>query len=225
LKANFWEEKMKKLLFLLILLSMGISISAQTVNSNTTAKSTSATTNNNSTKRSPVFRATKDQVVQTQTILKKKGLYAGEASGKLDDPTREAIRKFQESEKIRVTGTLNRITLEKIGVALTEKQKALPVSESSKTPVKTTGEKARSPVFRATKDQIMQAQKMLKDKKLYTGVEDGKMNDDFRSSLKKYQEMEKIKATGTLNRETLEKMGIALTDSQKGEQTTTAKSS
>lgn len=217
---------MKKLLpFLLILLSLSISMSAQTNNSNTTSKTNAGTTNNNSTKRSPVFRANKDQVTQAQTMLKQKGLYAGEFTGKLDDFTRDAIKKFQEAEKIRSTGTLNRITLEKMNIALTEKQKLIPISDSSRNPEATTMGKSRAPVFRATKDQIMQAQKMLKDKTLYKGEQDGTMNNDFRASLKKFQEMQNIKATGTLNRETLEKMGIALTDSQKGMQTSAAKKS
>ena len=215
---------MKKLLsVMLILLSMSILISAQNTNSNTTAKAASSNANSTATKRPPVFRASKEQVTQAQTMLKQKGLYAGEATGKLDDSTRDALKKFQESEKIRATGTLNRITLEKMGIALTDKQKLIPVSDTSKNPETSGNTKPRATVFRATKDQIMQAQKMLKDKNLYNGAQDGKMNDDFRTSLKKYQEMEKIKITGSLNRETLEKMGIQLTDAQKTSQTSTAK--
>ncbi|HEX8397820.1 MAG TPA: peptidoglycan-binding domain-containing protein [Pyrinomonadaceae bacterium] len=219
---------MKKLtLLMLIILSMSILVSAQNSNSDATAKAASNNANSNTNlttaKRPPVFRASKDQITQAQTMLKEKNLYSGETTGKLDDPTRAAIKKFQESEKIRATGTLNRLTLEKMGVQLTDKQKLIPISESSKNPDASDKSKSRSSVFRATKDQIMQAQKMLKDKNLYNGVEDGKMSDEFRTSLKKYQEMEKIKAAGTLNRETLEKMGIQLTDAQKGTQTTATK--
>jgi peptidoglycan hydrolase-like protein with peptidoglycan-binding domain len=219
---------MKKItLLMLILLSMSILVSAQNSNSNATAEAASSTANSNTNsttaKRPPVFRATKEQITQAQTMLKQKNIYSGEATGKLDDSTRTAIKKFQESEKIRATGTLNRLTLEKMGVQLTDKQKLIPISESSKNPDASDKSKSRSPVFRATKDQIMQAQKMLKDKNLYNGAQDGKMSDEFCTSLKKYQEMEKIKAAGTLNRETLEKMGIQLTDAQKGTQTTAAK--
>ncbi len=73
-------------------------------------------------KRGPVFRATKDQIKQAQTLLKQRGLYDGEVTGKLDAGTREALRKYQEAEKIKVTGTLNRNTLEKMNIALTERQ-------------------------------------------------------------------------------------------------------
>lgn len=58
-------------------------------------------------------------------MLKDKTMYDGEATGKLDDATREGIRKFQTANGVKVTGTLNRETLEKMGVALTDKQKEM----------------------------------------------------------------------------------------------------
>lgn len=41
------------------------------------------------------------------------------------------------------------------------------------------------------------------------------MDADTRAGLKKYQEAESLKVTGTLNKATLERMNIALTDRQK----------
>ncbi len=76
-------------------------------------------------KRGPVFRATKEQIKQAQGVLKGRNFYAGEASGKLDDDTRAGLRKFQEAEGLKVTGTLNAVTLQKMNIALTDKQKAM----------------------------------------------------------------------------------------------------
>lgn len=76
-------------------------------------------------KRGPVFRATKQQINQAQAILKSRGFYGGEQIGKLDDDTREGLRKYQRAEGLKVTGTLNRVTLEKMNIALTEKQKSM----------------------------------------------------------------------------------------------------
>jgi murein L,D-transpeptidase YcbB/YkuD len=45
--------------------------------------------------------------------------------GKLDDATREGLRKYQQAEGLKVTGTLNKITLEKMNITLTEKQKTM----------------------------------------------------------------------------------------------------
>ncbi|MBC7796614.1 MAG: peptidoglycan-binding protein, partial [Pyrinomonadaceae bacterium] len=69
--------------------------------------------------------AAKDQVQQAQEILKKRGFYTGEQTGTLSDETRAGLKKFQEAEKIKVTGTLNRETLEKMSIVLTDKQKAM----------------------------------------------------------------------------------------------------
>lgn len=76
-------------------------------------------------KRGPVFRATKEQINQAQAILKARGFYSGEQIGKLDEATREGLRKFQQAEGLKITGTLNKVTLEKMNIALTEKQKSM----------------------------------------------------------------------------------------------------
>jgi peptidoglycan hydrolase-like protein with peptidoglycan-binding domain len=76
-------------------------------------------------KRGPVFRATKEQINQAQAILKARGFYSGEQIGKLDEATREGLRKYQQAEGIKITGTLNKVTLEKMNIALTEKQKGM----------------------------------------------------------------------------------------------------
>ncbi len=202
----------------------------------------STTSSSETTKKPAVFRPTKDQIMQVQGILKTKKLYSGEANGKYNDATRDGIKGFQKSNGLKETGTLNRATLEKFGVELTESQKAMPVLESSyasgdtetekvktvKTSSKTettssktektssTGDKSKKPaVFRATKDQINEAQRLLKAKGMYAGEETGKLDDATREGLGKFQEANSMKVTKTLNAATLEKMGIALTDAQK----------
>ena len=89
---------------------------------NSTSSSTKSATTK---KRGPVFRATKDQINQAQSVLKSRGFYSGEQVGKLDDATREGLRKYQMAEGLKVTGTLNKLTLEKMNIPLTEKQKTM----------------------------------------------------------------------------------------------------
>jgi hypothetical protein len=50
-------------------------------------------------------------------------MYSGEETGKLDDATRDGLKKYQEANGVKVTGTLNQMTLEKMGIELTDKQK------------------------------------------------------------------------------------------------------
>lgn len=109
---------------LALLFVFSLAAAAQNTNSSTTAVANANTTP--AKKRGPIFRATKEQIKQAQTILKQRGFFGGEATGKLDTDTRVGLKKFQEAEGIKVTGTLNRATLEKLGVELTDKQKAMP---------------------------------------------------------------------------------------------------
>ena len=114
---------MKNLLTLTLLLLCVLSTSVMAQNS--TSSTSTKTGTKQGTKRGPVFRATKQQINQAQAILKERGFYAGEQLGKLDDATRDGLRKYQQAEGLRVTGTLNKITLEKMNIPLTEKQKTM----------------------------------------------------------------------------------------------------
>lgn len=118
---------MRKLLkgALVVLLSLAGGAAARAVPVPQDDAATAKTAPKPSKPRGPVFRATKDQIKQAQTVLKQKGHYAGEATGKLDTDTRAGLKKYQEAEGIKVTGTLNRVTLEKMIITLTEKQKAM----------------------------------------------------------------------------------------------------
>ncbi|HUR97244.1 MAG TPA: peptidoglycan-binding domain-containing protein [Pyrinomonadaceae bacterium] len=201
-----------------------LSVAALSAQGQTSTTAEPASESRTSAKRGPVFRANKEQVSAAQRMLKTKGIYAGETTGKLDDPTRDSIKTYQQNNGLRSTGTLNRATLEKMGISLTDKQKEVPVSANSYASAKKSksgggapgDEKAKRNIFRATKDQIIEAQKLLRTGGLYSGEETGKLDDTTRESLRKYQEAKGLKATGTLNQSTLEKMGIALTEKQKG---------
>jgi peptidoglycan hydrolase-like protein with peptidoglycan-binding domain len=116
------EKTMKKLLTgtLAALLALYVSAAAQNTNTSTTRNGNT----DSAKKRGPVFRATKEQIKQAQALLKQRGFYAGDATGKLDAPTREGLKKYQGAEGIKVTGTLNAATLQKMNVALNDRQKA-----------------------------------------------------------------------------------------------------
>ena len=116
---------MKKLPFLVLSLFLLLSISvAQNQNANANSNGSSKS-NKSTTNRKPIFRATADQIKQAQAILKQRAFYTGEQTGKLDTDTRAGLKKYQQAEGLKVTGTLNKITLEKMGIALTEKQKTM----------------------------------------------------------------------------------------------------
>jgi len=206
----------KTTLILIALFLLSASINAQTAASATSAAAVQPQTD--AKPKRQIFRANKQQISNAQKMLKEKGLYAGAETGKLDDDTRASIKSFQAANALNDTGTLNRATLEKMGILLTDAQKQIPVSQSSyasSDDKKDASDKPKRIIFRANKEQINEAQKLLKTKGMYGGEETGKLDDATREGLKKFQADSKLKVTGTLNQVTLEKMGIALTDKQK----------
>ena len=215
---------MKKLILSISIFALA-SLTAIAQPSTTGTSSTKMSSTTTTKSRGPIFRPTKDQIQQVQQILKDKKLYAGTPSGKYDDDTRTGIKSFQKDNGLKQTGTLNRATLEKFGVTLTDSQKAMPVDpnsfasadtgKTSKTKTTSSDGPKRPAPFRASKDQIMAAQKILRDGKMLTGGEDGTLDDATRAGLKKYQDANKLNVTGTLNAATLDNMGIALSDAQK----------
>ena len=114
---------MKKILLIVVslLFVFATAVAAQNANSSTTSRGA----NTAAKPRKPIFRATKDQIQQAQKILKDRSFYGGEQTGKLDLDTRAGLKKYQEAENIKVTGTLNKVTLEKMGIVLTDRQRTM----------------------------------------------------------------------------------------------------
>jgi peptidoglycan hydrolase-like protein with peptidoglycan-binding domain len=119
---------MKKLPFALLPLVLAFCVTAATQNQNTNSNRNHSSSNSNraaNVNRGPIFRATADQIKEAQAILKQRSFYNGEQTGKLDTGTRGSLKKYQQAEGLKVTGTLNKSTLVKMGIALTEKQKTM----------------------------------------------------------------------------------------------------
>ena len=57
-----------------------------------------------------------DRISEIQSALARDGYYKGDPSGKLDDHTQEALRKFQETQGLNPSGKLDALTLEKLGL-------------------------------------------------------------------------------------------------------------
>ena len=182
---------------------------ASATGTGTTAKS------DETAKTTAVFRPSKAQIKQGQSILKEKKLYDGEASGVYNDPTRAAIKSFQKTNGIEVNGKFDKATLEKMNVPLTESQGGTATASTASSPSTSSKTGKRPAPFRANGEQIKVAQKLLVDGKMYSGTQSGDLDDATREGIGKYQQANNLKVTKTLNAATLEKMGIVLTDAQK----------
>ena len=202
-----------------------------------TAATTAVKAAETKAKKATTFRPTKDQIKQGQAFLKDKKLYVGEATGVYNDETRAALKGFQKSNGLDDNGKFDKVTLEKMSIPLTESQGGAATAVKSATSAassaassglsgaantaataatNTVSSSVKRPApFRANKDQIKAAQKILIDGKMLTGEQTGELDDPTREGLKKYQEANALKVTGTLNAATLEKMGVALTAPQR----------
>jgi Putative peptidoglycan binding domain len=59
---------------------------------------------------------TPDRINEIQGALAKNGAYTGTPTGKWDDPSVEAMKKFQASHGLNPTGKMDALTLQKLGL-------------------------------------------------------------------------------------------------------------
>lgn len=74
---------------------------------------------------------TTDRISEIQQALAKDGAYTGAPSGKWDDSTAEAMKKFQESHGLAPTGKLDAKTLQQLGLGASTAGVAPPAPSST----------------------------------------------------------------------------------------------
>jgi peptidoglycan hydrolase-like protein with peptidoglycan-binding domain len=102
--------------------SIASGASSSASSTKTTSKTTSGRSWKSSGKKSSRTKKVKGQAAPTpdrineiQSALAKKGAFAGEPTGKWDDSTVEAMKKFQSDNHLNPTGKLDAPTLQKLG--------------------------------------------------------------------------------------------------------------
>jgi len=88
------------------------SASSKSRNSSHRAKSSKKSQRRERGQKAP----TPDRISEIQQALAKDGSYSGKPSGKWDDSTMEATRKFQEAHGLNPTGKLDAKTLQQLGL-------------------------------------------------------------------------------------------------------------
>jgi peptidoglycan hydrolase-like protein with peptidoglycan-binding domain len=127
---------------------------------------------------------------KAQETLNARGFEAGPANGKLGQSTSTALRAFQKSEDIAVTGRLNPRTLARLGIA-----------EDSAS----TGSTRSSDASGATTREV---QRKLTQRGYRPGTPDGVMGRATRAALMDFQRAENLTVTGRADRQTLAALGI-----------------
>ena len=118
-----------------------LSASAQSQSSkSTTSKTTTSSKSHTTTKKTSRKKKDKGQLAPTseriteiQQALAKDGSYSATPSGKWDDNTVDAMKKFQTTHALNPSGKLDALTLEKLGLGSTTAGVAEPVAPPNST--------------------------------------------------------------------------------------------
>jgi len=76
---------------------------------------------------------TPDRIREIQTALNREGALNAEPTGKWDDTTANAMKKFQENHGLNPTGKIDAVTLVKLGLGSDTAGKGAPIPTASTT--------------------------------------------------------------------------------------------
>ncbi|MEX2263196.1 MAG: peptidoglycan-binding domain-containing protein [Bryobacteraceae bacterium] len=132
--------------------------------------------------------------VEAQKILKEKGFYNGPTDGIGGPRTRSALREYQRSENLSVTGQLDQQTMQHMAMSLDEGEGARARSVEPM--------EAQEPI----RLRVRYIQSFLRDEGMYKGPINGVVGSSTKAAIRKYQQRENLSVTGKLDQETLQHM-------------------
>lgn len=135
---------------------------------------------------------TDEQIKKVDEVLTKERFLSPETG------LEEALRNYQRKNGLETTGARDFHTIEKMKIPMDEGQL-----------------QSRPVIFPATKDQLVKAQKILKQEDSSPWKPSGEMDAGTYLRLQNYQVMNGLNISGRLDPKTMEKMKISLTDDQK----------
>jgi peptidoglycan hydrolase-like protein with peptidoglycan-binding domain len=148
-----------------------------------------------------------DEVVrEAQTKLFRGGYYEGQIDGQWGSQTAAAVRRYQIARSLKVTGELNRETLDALGVT------ARPAPTSISRAAALADLFVGGPFLSASPEQqiraVRQAQENLKLLGYYRGPIDGNPSTTLEDALKAYQKGNRFRPTGRLDKTTLQALDL-----------------
>lgn len=144
-----------------------------------------------------------DTVRKVQAQLSQLGYYGGRVDGQIGSQTSAAIRRFQIAENLKVTGELNRQTLERLGIAGSAQVPSyVAIADIFKGgPYISVGPEMQIAV-------IKQAQQNLRLLGYYTGPQDGMPNSALVSAIRVWQKSAGFRQTGRFDANTLKGLDL-----------------
>jgi peptidoglycan hydrolase-like protein with peptidoglycan-binding domain len=117
-----------------LLYSAGRPAGAQT---SATTKKTASSKTKKKLKGKPKVRAqmapTPDRIKEIQSALQREGAYDGQPTGRWDDSTADAMKKYQDKNGLSPTGKIDALSLQKLGLGSETAGKGAPVPTASST--------------------------------------------------------------------------------------------
>jgi peptidoglycan hydrolase-like protein with peptidoglycan-binding domain len=146
-----------------------------------------------------------DELVRrVQRHLSELGYYKGAVDGDAGSMTGAAVRRYQIAENLKVTGELNKQTLERMGLdapAPAPEYKAIQALFGG-------GPLARADAARQV--QVLRAvQVQLAELGYYAGAHNGLPGSAMTAAIKEWQAAQGLRASGLLDAETLARLGAA----------------
>ncbi len=144
-----------------------------------------------------------ETVLATQKKLTQLGFYKGTSDGQMGSQTSAAIRRYQIAENLKVTGELNRQTLQNLGIQGSAPMPAyVAIADIFKGgPYISVGPELQVAAVR-------QAQKNLKLLGYYSGPEDGMPNGGLVAALNVWQKSAGFRQTGRFDENTLKGLDL-----------------
>jgi peptidoglycan hydrolase-like protein with peptidoglycan-binding domain len=110
---------------------------ARTTAAQSSTKKKKSISSKNKRRAKPTVRGQKaptpDRVREIQTALSREGVFDGQPTGKWDNTTIDAMKKFQETHGLNPTGKIDAVTLNKLGLGSDTAGKGAPIPTASTT--------------------------------------------------------------------------------------------
>ena len=97
-------------------------------------RKTSARRSKRKSKAKAQAAPTPDRIKEIQTALQREGAYNGDATGKWDSTSIEAMKSYQDKNGLSPTGKIDALTLEKLGLGSSTAGKGAPSPTASSSP-------------------------------------------------------------------------------------------
>lgn len=151
--------------------------------------------------------AASELIREVQADLKKMGFYAGSIDGLSGSQTAAAIRRYQLSKNLKVTGEINRQTLESLGIDKIPRKDPVPELYVALTEALKGSSFSSAPPYEQML-VIRKSQERLMRLKFYRGPINGLPNPDLSKAVRQWRQAHQLGNSPHLDQSALAALGV-----------------